>query len=165
MSLLVKLTRSSVKRIAALSKTYFSKKKAASTRAEQPLQSSLSSSVRRKHSKNSSHTPAHHPRTQTTMTRLTSKSIAILLRTVEAKAIYFRRFPFFAADVLASNVTILQAITEGGWSAKKEEESDQEDKKSDKSGDDTFDNDRSENQMVQSILNKQSENSVSENSY
>ena len=99
------------------------------------------------------------------MTRLTSKSIAILLRTVEAKAIYFRRFPFFAADVLASNVTILQAITEGGWSAKKEEESDQEDKKSDKSGDDTFDNDRSENQMVQSILNKQSENSVSENSY
>ena len=81
------------------------------------------------------------------MTRLTSKSITIPLRTLEAKAIYFRRFPFFAADVLASNVTILQAITEGGWSAKKEEES-EEDKKSDKSGDDTFDNDRSENQMV-----------------
>ena len=84
-----------------------------------------------------------------------------LIRTLEAKTINFFRFPFFAADVLASNITILQAITEGGWSAKKEEESDQEDKKSDKSGDDAFDNDRSENQMVQSILNKQSENNVS----
>ena len=55
------------------------------------------------------------------------------------------RFPFFAADVLASNITILQALTEGGWSTKKEEESDQEDKKSDKSGEGDFDN---ENKMV-----------------
>jgi len=27
---------------------------------------------------------------------------------------YFR-FPFFAADVLASNAMILQAVIEGGW--------------------------------------------------
>lgn len=60
--------------------------------------------------------------------------------------------------MLASNVTILQALTEGGWSSKKEEESDNEDKKSDKSGDNDFDNDRAENKMVQSILNKQNQN-------
>lgn len=59
-------------------------------------------------------------------------------------------------------MTILQAITEGGWSAKKEEESDQEDKKSDKSIDNDFDNDKAENNMVQSILNKQTEKDVSE---
>ena len=67
------------------------------------------------------------------------------------------RFPFFSADVLASNVTILQALTEGGWSNKKDEES-EEDKKSDKSGENDFDNGSAENKMVQSILNKQNEN-------
>ena len=58
-------------------------------------------------------------------------------------------------------MTILQAITEGGWSAKKEEES-EEDKKSDKSIDNDFDNDKAENHMVQTILNKQTEKDVSE---
>ena len=67
------------------------------------------------------------------------------------------RFPFFAADVLASNVTILQALTEGGWSNKKDEESDNEDKKSDKSGDFDQFSGRDENKLVQSILNKQNE--------
>ena len=70
----------------------------------------------------------------------------------------FIRFPFFAADVLASNVTILQALTEGGWSTKKEEEEDvEDDKKSEGSGEGDFGNDRAENKMVQSILNKQNE--------
>ena len=32
------------------------------------------------------------------------------------------RFPFFAADVLASNAMILQAMLEGGWSQDKDEE-------------------------------------------
>ena len=68
------------------------------------------------------------------------------------------RFPFFAADVLASNVTILQALTEGGWQTKKEEESENEDNKSDKSGDKEFDTHNAENKMVQSILNKQNQN-------
>ena len=31
------------------------------------------------------------------------------------------RFPFFAADVLASNAMILQALLEGGWSQEKED--------------------------------------------
>ena len=57
-------------------------------------------------------------------------------------------------------MTILQAITEGGWSAKKDEES-EEDKKSEKSVDNDFDNDRAENHMVQTILNKQTEKNVS----
>ena len=68
------------------------------------------------------------------------------------------RFPFFAADVLASNVTILQALTEGGWSNKKDEESDNDDKKSDKSGDFDQFGGSAENKLVQSILNKQTEN-------
>ena len=54
--------------------------------------------------------------------------------------------------MLASNVTILQAITEGGWNKKKEEESEEE-KKSEKIGENEIDN-SSENKMVQSILNK-----------
>ena len=91
------------------------------------------------------------------MIRLISKSYSNILSANFLTLFYFR-FPFFAADVLASNVTILQALTEGGWSTKKEEESDQEDKKSDKSGEGDFENDRAENKMVQSILNKQNEN-------
>ena len=35
---------------------------------------------------------------------------------------YLYRFPFFAADVLASNAMILQALLEGGWSQEKEED-------------------------------------------
>ena len=66
------------------------------------------------------------------------------------------KFPFYAADVLTSNITILQAITEGGWPKKKEEESEEE-KKSDKSESNEFEN-SAENKMVQSILNKQNEN-------
>ena len=74
----------------------------------------------------------------------------------EANHTESHKFPFYAADVLASNITILQAITEGGWNAKKEEESEEE-KKSNKSGENEFEN-SAENKMVQSILNKQNEN-------
>lgn len=70
------------------------------------------------------------------------------------------KFPFYAADVLTSNITILQAITEGGWPKKKEEESEEE-KKSDKSESNEFEN-SAENKMVQSILNKQNENDKKE---
>ena len=38
------------------------------------------------------------------------------------------KFPFFAADVLASNAMILQAILEGGWKNEKEEEKTEDDK-------------------------------------
>ena len=44
----------------------------------------------------------------------------------------FSRFPFFAADVLASNAMILQALLEGGWNNEKGED---EDSKKDKNTD------------------------------
>ena len=56
--------------------------------------------------------------------------------------------------MLSSNLMILQAICDGGYSANKEEpESDPENEKKDTDGD--FDNERSENKLVQSILSKQ----------
>ena len=63
----------------------------------------------------------------------------------EANHTESHKFPFYAADVLASNITILQAITEGGWNQKNEEE--EEEKKSDKSVENEFEN-SAENNMV-----------------
>ena len=48
------------------------------------------------------------------------------------------KFPFFAADVLASNAMILQAILEGGWKNEKEEEKAEEKAPSAGSDDDAF---------------------------
>ena len=57
--------------------------------------------------------------------------------------------------MLSSNLMILQAICDGGYAANKEEpESDPENEKKDGDGD--FENERSENKLVQSILSKQS---------
>ena len=63
----------------------------------------------------------------------------------EANHTESHKFPFYAADVLASNINILQAITEGGWNQKNEEE--EEEKKSDKSVENEFEN-SAENNMV-----------------
>ena len=69
-----------------------------------------------------------------------------MLRTFEAKSLEFCRFPFFAADVLASNAMILQALLEGGWS-NEEEQADKE-----KSTEDTEPNESIENPLVSSIM-------------
>jgi len=55
----------------------------------------------------------------------------------------FSRFPFFAADVLASNAMILQALLEGGWNNEKGED---EDSKKDKNTD--LDSGNDENSLV-----------------
>ena len=62
------------------------------------------------------------------------------------------RFPYYAADVLASNAMILQALIEGGWTTEKEEEED-----TDKTADTTATTESSENALVQSILKSNDE--------
>jgi hypothetical protein len=54
------------------------------------------------------------------------------------------KYPFVAADILSSSKTITQALVEGGWELRAEEE--EEDTK-----ESTFE-DSNENKMVQSIL-------------
>ena len=61
---------------------------------------------------------------------------------------FLNRFPFFAADVLASNAMILQALLEGGWNNDKGDED--EAKKEKKENDDLEGND--ENTLVQSAI-------------
>lgn len=62
------------------------------------------------------------------------------------------KFPYYAADVLASNAMILQALIEGGWTTEKEEEED-----TDKTADTTATTESSENALVQSILKSNDE--------
>ena len=75
------------------------------------------------------------------------------------------KFPFFAADVLASNAMILQALLEGGWnnSADDKEESNKSDQEN--SDDDAGSGNKAKNsaaknehEMVQSALNSGNEN-------
>ena len=62
------------------------------------------------------------------------------------------KFPFVAADVLASNAMILQALIEGGWNNEKEEEEEEKDK-----NDEADDLGSLEHPMTQSILNTKPE--------
>lgn len=59
------------------------------------------------------------------------------------------KFPYYAADVLASNAMILQALIEGGWTTEKEEE---EEDTADKTEETTMSTEPNENSLVQSIL-------------
>lgn len=98
-------------------------------------------------------TPFRCPRTLTTTTRLTSKSsLPVICSNISDQLVCFFRFPFFAADVLSCNAMVMQAICEGGWPEKSEEE---EKEKVDSEND--FAADKAENSMVQSILNKVSQ--------
>jgi len=64
------------------------------------------------------------------------------------------KYPFVAADVLASCKQITQALAEGGWVTKKpKEDSDTEGKKKNATdSSDDFDASKAENKMVQNIL-------------
>jgi hypothetical protein len=84
---------------------------------------------------------------RTTETPLSSKFAHIAV-------IHFFRYPFVAADVLSTNHQIMQAILEGGWLQKGPEPDENEKKGDESAGDEEFDEEKAENKMVQSILNK-----------
>ena len=63
------------------------------------------------------------------------------------------KFPFVASDILTSNKQISQALTEGGWAIKTEEEEHEESGEDKKSDQDFEDSNQAENKMVQNILN------------
>ena len=70
------------------------------------------------------------------------------------------RFPFFSADVLASNAMILQALIEGGWNNEKEDEDETKDKSEendmpDIDEDSLFSKPKDDQEIVQSALNSQ----------
>ena len=84
----------------------------------------------------------------TTKTRPTSKCPQPSLTSTPS------RFPYFSADVLASNAMILQALIQGGWNSTKEEEEEKE------RGSDNELNDLGEdNPLVKSILKNRSDES------
>lgn len=64
------------------------------------------------------------------------------------------RYPLVASEVLSTNHQIMQAILEGGWAPKPEPSEENEKKDGEGSGDEEFDEEKTESKMVQSILNK-----------
>ena len=64
------------------------------------------------------------------------------------------RFPYFSADVLASNAMILQALIQGGWTNKDEDE------EKDKSADTE---DTPEHSLVADILKSNNDNDIVQN--
>ena len=69
--------------------------------------------------------------------------------------VFHIRFPYFAADVLASNAMILQALLEGGWNNDKGDEEDTSAKKDNKSGEDLGGTAAGDVSLVQSALDSQ----------
>ena len=68
------------------------------------------------------------------------------------------KYPFVAADILSSSKTITQALVEGGWELRPDEEDEDEETK-----DETTFEDSNENKMVQSILKSSSVSSLLSN--